>query len=112
MNHFFFDSLIESQQVEDGIVRKIKAYNDQMMLVELQFSEGAVGDMHTHMHTQLTYCLEGSFEFNIDGDINIINSGDSICMPSDSYHGCKLLSKQGRLLDIFTPYREDFLATD
>ncbi len=33
----------------------------------------------------------------------------SIFFPSQEVHYCKVLSEKGRLLDVFTPQREDFL---
>ena len=79
------------------------------MMVEIYFDKGAVGEIHSHPHEQITYVLEGEFEFTIDGKKQIVKDGDSIFNESNVPHGTICLEK-GRLLDVFTPHREDFLA--
>ena len=109
-SNYFYDADSELITLLEGKnYRKIKAHNDDMMLVEVFFENGAVGEPHTHVHTQATYCLEGEFEFDIAGEIKKIGVGDTLYIPSNALHGCRLLSERGRLLDIFTPQREDFL---
>lgn len=110
MSNFYYDKDIELETLVEGHnYRKIKAYNDKMMSVEVYFEDGAVGEPHTHVHDQISYCLEGEFEYSLEGETKTIGVGDSVFIPSNMLHGCKLLTKKGRLLDIFTPKREDFL---
>ena len=91
-----------------GVSRKILAYGDALMQVEVHFEEGAVGAMHSHPHSQLTYVLEGEFEFTIDGVKKIVKKGDTLYKTPNVVHGC-VCTKKGILLDTFNPYREDFL---
>lgn len=92
-----------------GCKRRILAYGDNMMQVEVHFEEGAVGAMHSHPHTQLTYVLEGEFEFTVGDNKQIVRKGDTLYKIPNVMHGCVCL-KKGVLLDTFAPYREDFLA--
>lgn len=46
-----------------GQSRKIRAYNQEMMLVEVIFESGAVGSDHSHEHTQISYVLSGEFTY-------------------------------------------------
>lgn len=94
--------------VSEGVERKILAYGDQLMAVEVHFEKDAIGALHSHPHTQLTYVLEGRFEFVVNGVKNIVKKGDTIYNTPNLVHGCKCIEK-GVLLDIFTPYREDFI---
>ena len=89
-------------------MRKILAYGDQLMAVEVHFEKDAVWTLHSHPHTQLSYVLEGEFEFEIDGIKNIVKKGDTLYKTPRLMHGYKCTQK-GILLDIFTPYREDFI---
>ena len=101
----------EEYELEDqggGVSRKILAYGDNLMQVEVHFEKGAIGAMHSHPHTQLTYVLEGKFEFTIGDEKKIVEKGDTLYKVADVVHGCVCLEK-GILLDTFTPYREDFL---
>lgn len=106
----FYDKDIEIETLVEGKnYRKIKAHDKNIMLVEVFFENGGEGTPHKHVHEQVTYCLEGKFEFKIGEETYVIEEGDTLYMPSNVIHGCKLLSDKGRLLDIFTPQREDFL---
>ena len=78
------------------------------MSVEVRFEKGAVGAIHTHPHTQISYVLEGRFEATIDGETTVISQGDTYITPPDAPHGVVCL-EEGILLDIFTPMRKDFI---
>ena len=91
-----------------GTTRRILAWNDQLMSVEVSFETGAVGADHTHPHTQLSYVLAGRFRYTVDGNSVEMNPGDSIVVPGGAVHGTVCLEK-GTLLDVFTPARQDFL---
>ena len=80
-----------------------------MMAVEVNFTEGAVGPMHSHPHEQLTYVLSGRFSFTIDGVTKEVSAGDTLYKKPNVVHGCVCL-EAGTLLDTFTPQREDFLS--
>lgn len=99
---------IELEAAGNGVNRKILSYTDELMVVENHFAEGAVGAMHHHPHTQITYVVSGQFEFTIAGEKKIVNPGDSMLKKDGIEHGCVCL-KEGVLLDIFTPMREDFV---
>lgn len=99
---------IEGENCADGVQRRILAYTDELMCVENHFEKGAVGALHHHPHTQITYVVSGQFEFEIDGVKKIVNPGDSMLKKDGIEHGCVCLEK-GILLDIFSPMREDFV---
>lgn len=79
------------------------------MCVENHFEAGAVGTLHHHPHTQITYVVEGKFEFIIDGEKRVVEKGDSMYKGGGLEHGCVCL-EQGVLLDVFTPMRKDFVS--
>jgi quercetin dioxygenase-like cupin family protein len=109
-SNFYFEEDINVQTVEEGkVTRRIKAHDGKMMMVEVYFENGAIGYNHVHDHEQSTYCLEGEFEFIIGEENKIIKTGDTVYIPPMVDHGCRLKSERGRLLDVFTPQREDFL---
>ena len=78
------------------------------MCVEVHFEKGAIGEVHSHPHEQITYVLSGKFEFNIDGKKVVIVRGDSTFKQPDIPHGVVCL-EEGVLLDVFTPCRKDFI---
>lgn len=93
----------------NGVTRRILAHAGGMMAVEVSFSAGAVGPMHSHPHEQLTYVLSGRFSFTIDGETRDVSAGDTLYKKPNVVHGCVCL-EAGTLLDTFTPQREDFLS--
>ncbi|WP_135551676.1 cupin domain-containing protein [Paenibacillus cymbidii] len=96
------------EQAEPGVTRKILNAGDSLMMMEVHFEAGAVGNMHSHPHEQMTYCLRGSFDFTIDGVVHRLRAGETIDIPGGAAHGVKAL-EPGALLDAFTPLREDLL---
>lgn len=79
------------------------------MMVEVTFKKGAEGEVHSHLHEQVSYVSSGSFEFNLDGDRQIVKRGDSIYIPSNTPHGAFAIEDESIIIDVFTPQREDFL---
>ncbi len=91
-----------------GLTRKVAAYNDNVMCVEVHFEKGTVAARHHHPDEQITYVISGKFEFTVGDDTYIVSAGDSLYKQPDIEHGATCL-EAGTLLDIFTPQREDFL---
>ena len=98
----------ELEQCGPSVARKILAFTDEMMCVENHFEKGAVGALHQHPHTQITYVVSGVCEFEIDGVKKVVTAGDTMLKKDSIKHGCVCL-EEGILLDIFTPMREDFV---
>ncbi len=108
LKNFFFESDIPWEDLGKGVKRRILAHSAELMIVEVAFEEGAVGEIHSHPHEQTSYVVEGEFEFNVDGVKKVLKTGDSTYKQPGIMHGGVAI-KKSRLLDIFTPAREDFL---
>ena len=91
-----------------GVTRRVLAYTDGLMCVENTFEKGAVGALHHHPHTQITYVVSGAFAFTVDGVTRTVHAGDTILKEDGVEHGC-VCTEAGILLDIFAPMREDFV---
>ena len=98
----------EVQSGGEGVIRRVLAYNEGLMCVENTFEKGAVGKLHSHPHTQITYVVSGVFSFTIDGEERTVKAGDTMLKENGVIHGCTCL-EAGILLDIFTPMRKDFV---
>lgn len=92
----------------EGVTKRVLAYTDELMLVENKFETGAIGSMHSHPHTQITYIVSGKFEFTIGEERHIVSAGDTLLKKDGVIHGCTCL-EEGILLDTFSPMREDFI---
>ena len=93
----------------DGNRRRVVLHTPELMMVEFAFEKGGVGALHSHPHVQASYVAEGRFEVTIDGKVQTIGQGGAFIVPSNLRHGVKALER-GRLVDSFTPKRDDFLA--
>lgn len=98
----------EAQSGGENVIRRVLAYSEDLMCVENTFETGAIGKLHSHPHTQITYVVSGEFAFTIDGETKIVRAGDTMLKTDGVVHGCECL-KAGILLDIFTPMRKDFV---
>lgn len=105
---FLFGKDLDWEDVGPGLRRQIMGYDDKIMLVKVEFKSGGVGQLHEHHHSQVTYVESGEFEMTIGEDVKIIKSGDSYYVPPHVLHGC-VCKKEGVLIDVFSPAREDFL---
>lgn len=106
-NYFFYNDS-KKEELGNGVSRKILAYNGNLMTVEVNFEKNAIGNLHSHPHEQITYVLEGEFVFKIGNEEKIVKAGDVLYKQPNIEHGCLCL-KKGKLIDIFTPIREDFI---
>ncbi|MCR5294327.1 MAG: cupin domain-containing protein [Lachnospiraceae bacterium] len=103
-----FHSDTKPEDLGNGVIRRVLAYSDDLMVVENEFTEGAVGALHSHPHTQITYVKSGRFAFTIGDEQHIVSEGDTLLKTDGVIHGCTCL-EAGILLDIFNPYRKDFV---
>jgi mannose-6-phosphate isomerase-like protein (cupin superfamily) len=62
--------------LDNGVVRTIKGYLDDLMVCELKWNKGMVGDVHPHPHRQCGYIIRGSFEAEMDGKKQVLRAGD------------------------------------
>lgn len=107
-DRWVFREDVKAECVGRGVVRRVLAYSKDLMCVENTFAEGAVGTLHHHPHTQITYVVSGRFSFTIDGETRQVAAGDTLLKKNGVPHGCTCL-EAGVLLDIFNPMRGDFL---
>lgn len=106
---FVKNESLEPDVCGEGVTRKILGRGGRMMMVEVTFKKGAIGIVHTHPHEQVSYIAKGSFEFDLNGNKQVIKTGDSVYIPSDEPHGVVALEEDSVIVDVFTPQREDFL---
>lgn len=99
---------IPMEQLANNSSRKVLAYSENVMTVEVYFEKGGFGTRHSHPHEQISYVVYGQVEYEIEGQTWILNQGDSIHVASNQNHSCKALEKT-LLLDVFTPMRKDFI---
>lgn len=107
-DNFIFENEVAWETTGEGVRRQVMAYDEQIMLVKVEFKAGSEGYLHAHPHRQCTYVASGVFSFTIGETTKTVVAGDSLFMESDVPHGV-LCVADGLLIDVFTPFRSDFL---
>ncbi len=96
---------------ETGLSRQVLAYSANLMLVRHLMEKGWVGARHSHPHEQLVYIVRGRIQFNGGDRTFEARAGDSFLVPGGIEHQANAL-EESEVLDVFTPLREDYAATD
>lgn len=94
---------------EPGMQRQVLAFNPHLMLVRHQFTKGWAGARHSHPHHQLVYIVRGRIRFEAEGKSWELGAGDSLVVDGNLEHQASAL-QDSEVLDIFTPYREDYVG--
>jgi len=88
-------------------------HTDTLMMVVIDFNDGptaAPDPPHSHPHEQMSYVVSGELIVHIGETQEQLSPGDMFTVPPDVPHTVRLLTEQVRLVDCFTPLREDFLG--
>jgi quercetin dioxygenase-like cupin family protein len=92
---------------EDGLRRQVMSYSPSMMLVRHRMRKGWAGARHSHPHEQLVYIVSGHLIFEHPDGRFEARAGDSFLVPGGVEHQASAL-EDSEVLDVFTPYREDY----
>jgi quercetin dioxygenase-like cupin family protein len=92
---------------ENGLRRQVMSYSPNMMLVRHRMKKGWVGARHSHPHEQMVYVVSGHLVFQHPGGRFEAKTGDSFLVSGGIEHQASAL-EESEVLDIFTPYREDY----
>ena len=108
-SNFMISPRSEAEDLGNGMYRTLLGYDDHILMAKVWFEKGAIGELHAHHHSQVSYVISGTFEVEVDGKKQIMEAGGCFFVPSMALHGAICL-EPGILLDVFSPAREDFLA--
>lgn len=105
------DSENKPEEIAPGVHRKI-IYLKQLMMVVIDFTNGPalVPDLpHSHPHEQISYVARGELNVFIGGEKTFLKEGDSFSVTGGIPHCIQTLTAHVRLVDTFSPIREDFI---
>ena len=98
-----------------GIVRELgKGLNtrifpgEQVMLSVVSIEPNAAGTMHSHPEEQWGVLLEGTCVRMQNGEEIECSAGDFWCSPGNVVHGIRAGAQGCKVLDIFSPPREEY----
>ncbi len=105
------EQAIKKEPIADRRSRYL-TYTENLMMVVIDFHDGPTNEPdppHHHPHEQVSYVAAGEVIFFLDGEETRLGPGDMFTVPPDVPHSVQLLTEHVRLVDTFTPLRQDFL---
>jgi quercetin dioxygenase-like cupin family protein len=98
---------IEPLEVVPGC-RMRTPFGENLMLSYLEMDEGAVVPLHDHPHEQGGILLEGRVELTIGDEVRVCEVGEMFLIPPNVPHKAVAVGGPARVLDVFSPIREDY----
>ena len=92
--------------VPGGTIRTFWGENTLLSVVDID--PGVEVPLHTHPHEQSGIIIEGELEMGVDGNVRLLKPGDMYIIPGGVEHYAKTVSDSAKVLDIFSPVREDY----
>jgi quercetin dioxygenase-like cupin family protein len=102
-----------AEKIREGVERRL-GHTDNLMIVVIDFDDGPKAQPdppHAHPHEQVCYVAEGEILFLLEGQETHLGPGDVFLVPPGKPHTIQQLTEHVRLVDCFTPIREDFLSS-
>ena len=105
--YFLDPSERETRELAPGA--RIRAFSgDNMTLSLVELDPHSLVPNHTHPHEQGGIVIDGELEMNIGGASKILKPGDMYIIPGEVEHWVKTEISSARVLDVFSPVREEF----
>jgi quercetin dioxygenase-like cupin family protein len=101
---------VEVERLSSLIGRQFLVGTDTM-LARVLLKKGAHVPLHSHHNEQITYVLEGTLKFAIEGNEVVVRAGEVLCIPPHVPHEAFALEDTVDL-DIFNPPRQDWIDRD
>lgn len=97
----------KQSEPEDGLKRRVLAYNDKLFVAEHEMVKGWAGKVHSHPHDQVVYVVKGHLRIICQETTFEIRTGDTFVVRGGVEHGASAL-EDSVVVDVFTPCREDY----
>ena len=82
---------------------------ENLMLSFLVLEMGGVVPEHSHPHEQAGLMISGRLRFQIGAEDRVMEPGDAFLIPSNVVHSGEVIEGPAKVLDIFSPIREDYV---
>ena len=99
---------IALEKITEMVSQKIISGTKQM-IAQIYLKRGAQVPMHSHESEQMTYVLQGSLRFLVDGEEVVVSEGDVLHIPAFTSHQAEALEDTFEL-DVFSPIRTDWVS--
>ena len=83
-------------------------WGDNITLSFVTIDANSLVPRHTHPHEQAGLVIEGEMEMGIADEVKVLRPGDMYIIPGGVEHYAQCGDIPARVLDIFSPVREEF----
>jgi len=104
---FFDPATIQPRTLAPGVRLRV-TWGERIMTNLVELDPEARVAPHTHPHEQMGVVLEGSVTMRIGAETKTLSPGDVYLAPSNVEHEVINGDASARLVDIFSPPREDY----
>lgn len=98
---------LPAKAIFGGAIHGHYAHLERMTIGEVLLKPDTELPLHSHPHEQITYVIEGRFEFTVGEETTILGPGMTALIPGGIRHGGRTLTAC-RVIDLFSPVREDY----
>lgn len=82
---------------------------DRVMVNFVAFEPNTEAPVHWHDEEQISFVIDGEFEFEVAGEKRIMRRGDAVVIPPNVPHGARTLDGNCLEIDVFVPPRRGLL---
>jgi quercetin dioxygenase-like cupin family protein len=82
---------------------------DKVMANFVSFDAHTEAPVHWHDEEQITYVMDGEFEFEVAGEKRILRRGQAVVIPPNVPHGARTHDSTCLEVDVFHPPRQGVL---
>ena len=104
---FFSWQDIPEKVPKEGVTMRVVS-GEKGMMVFFDIEPNVEIPVHSHPHEQMGTVLEGELTMSINGVEQVLKAGDGYIAPSGMPHGARAGSQGAKVVDFFSPPREDY----
>jgi quercetin dioxygenase-like cupin family protein len=82
---------------------------ENVMVNFVRFEPNTVAPLHWHDEEQISFVIEGEFEFQVGDETRILRPGDAVVIPPNVPHGARTHDQTCLEVDVFHPPRKSLL---
>ena len=82
---------------------------ERLMVNFVSFAPHTEAPVHWHDEEQISYVMDGEFEFEVAGETRIMRRGDAVVIPPNVPHGARTHDHPCVEVDVFHPPRRGVL---
>jgi quercetin dioxygenase-like cupin family protein len=82
---------------------------ESVMVNFVRFERNTVAPLHWHDEEQISFVIEGEFEFQVGDETRVLRPGDAVVIPPNVPHGARTHDQTCLEVDVFHPPRKSLL---